>query len=59
MDERLKCSADALWSDVMSKAGMLERRALNAKRDLFYGLIKKHFGPAYTELAAVKGEQVQ
>ncbi len=59
MDTRLKNSADAFWADVLSRAGFLGRKALTGKQDEFRGLIEKHFGPAYAELAALKGEQVQ
>ncbi|MCL2000520.1 MAG: hypothetical protein FWG74_03715 [Planctomycetes bacterium] len=54
MTNELKKSADALWAEVMSKAGMIERRALNNRQKMFYDFIEKHFGPAYNELAAMK-----
>ncbi len=59
MDDKLKEAADALWSEVLAHAGMLERRALSKRKDLFYALLDKHFGPAYAELAAMKGERIQ
>ncbi len=55
MDDLLKSAADALWGEVLAHAGMLERRALSKRKELFYDLIGKHFGPAYAELAAAKG----
>ncbi len=59
MNERLQNAADALWGEVLAHAGMLERRALNKRKELFYALIAKHFGPAYAELAAARGEHIQ
>ncbi len=59
MDALLKKDADALWDEVMSQAGRLERGALTRRKGMLYELIGKHFGPAYNELAAMKGGQVQ
>ncbi len=56
MNERLQRDSDALWSEVTAHAGMLERRALNKRKELFYELLKKHFSPVYFELAALKGK---
>ena len=55
MDALLKADADRLWADVMANAGMMERAALNRRRDMFYRLIDKHFGQVYAELAELKG----
>ncbi len=59
MDKQLKNDADALWDEVMSQAGRLERGALTRRKGMLYELIGKHFGSAYNELAALKGGQGQ
>jgi len=54
MNAALKRDADALWSEVMSRAGLLERRALSRRKEMFYELIGKHFGPRYDGLEATR-----
>ena len=51
MNALLKKRTDAMWEEVMGmKLGHFERSGLKKRRDMFYMLLQKHFGPDYALL---------